>query len=564
MRVKKTGLIFSILILAVFSLSFASAANECVIKTRSQCTGGGQFILLGLSSVDNAHAETSSSTSYSYVLCCNFGNGIQGDECSQAGTAHIIKLSSTTNAHVEKSSGTSYPYEICYKDSGTNFACETPVSGSCSAGYNAILSISGATNAHIAGPDVYNQKICCNVQGGISLTPNAYWSETAGGTQVNSTSRQVGESLYMTGRNLDVTEGEQIDLEIWEDDGFLGDDYIRTITTTISGGGFSTAWAIQQADLNAASESSPYEFYFIAKHHTSGTTLKTSNIVTLTITAGAPIGAYWSNSPVGEQVNSLTRNLGGDIDILGKNLGVSNGEEVDVEIYERDLPPVNPNDLIRTETATVDGGNISTYWTVTATDLEATGEYTSPTDYSFDEFYFVIKTQSGSTIATSNDLNLTIAGSTAECLTIDFCSDYTDQTNCELDACNAADSITQVDCSDPSIGCMCWWDTETGTCNDGWGITNGTDTGTCQITQNTADDCSDGFLSFTWIGTWIGAIIPEEKAKCEAGGSETIPCPAQIQLPFFSLGNVIAIILLAIIIYIIISMRKTHKKKRKK
>lgn len=96
----------------------------------------------------------------------------------------------------------------------------------------------------------------------------------------------------------------------------------------------------------------------------------------------------------------------------------------------------------------------------------------------------------------------------------------------------------------------------TSNCTGGTTIT----LGSCTITQDTSDDCSDGFLSFSWTGIWTGSTAPEE-ATCEAGGTDTIPCPAQIQLPFISTLSIVAIIVIAILIYFLISKKKTRKKR---
>ncbi|MEK6829711.1 MAG: hypothetical protein AABY15_06335, partial [Nanoarchaeota archaeon] len=90
--------------------------------------------------------------------------------------------------------------------------------------------------------------------------------------------------------------------------------------------------------------------------------------------------------------------------------------------------------------------------------------------------------------------------------------------------------------------------------------------GTCQVTQDTAeDDCSDGFLSFTWRGVWTGDRVPgDEDENCELGGADTIACPSLVQLPFFGTGSVIAVIILAILIYVIISLKKNEKRNGRK
>ena len=102
-----------------------------------------------------------------------------------------------------------------------------------------------------------------------------------------------------------------------------------------------------------------------------------------------------------------------------------------------------------------------------------------------------------------------------------------------------------------TVGCTINCKVDTSQCNEPV-----PKSGSCQVTQDTADDCSDGFLSFRWFGQWIGDIIEPKTSQCVAGGSDTIPCPAQIQLPFFSAYNVIAIIIVAGLIYLIISKRK--------
>jgi len=52
---KKSGLIFSFLLIAVFSLTIISATNECIIKTREKCSTNDGYAVLGLSAMTNAH-----------------------------------------------------------------------------------------------------------------------------------------------------------------------------------------------------------------------------------------------------------------------------------------------------------------------------------------------------------------------------------------------------------------------------------------------------------------------------------------------------------------------------
>ena len=122
--------------------------------------------------------------------------------------------------------------------------------------------------------------------------------------------------------------------------------------------------------------------------------------------------------------------------------------------------------------------------------------------------------------------------------------------------CTNFDSFTggTLKCNNAKSSLPC--QINTSLCTGGAGPTK---IGSCTITQDTSDDCSDGFLSFSWTGIWIGESSPEQ-ATCEAGGTDTIPCPAQIQLPFISTVSIIAIVIIAVLIYFIIS--KKGKKRR--
>ncbi len=158
-----------------------------------------------------------------------------------------------------------------------------------------------------------------------------------------------------------------------------------------------------------------------------------------------------------------------------------------------------------------------------------------------------------------------------QCLNTGLCSDYSTQTSCNNDACGVGpqSAPSTVDCSGANTTCGCSWSTGIGACEPSYTTTfslpNGTIvSGTCQITQDTTDDCSDGFLSFSWTGIWAGnPFVSNEKTQCETGGADTIPCPAQIQLPFFGPYNIAAVIALAIVIYLIISLRKKNSPKKK-
>jgi len=495
MRVKKLCVIFGFLFFVLLFLTFVSAAEKmCEIKERSACSDG-WYPLLGLSGTSNAHGEVYNSNNYLYALCCNFGDGIQSNECSTGTT--ILKLSSLSNAHAEASSQNNYANSVCYiGETGFNFLCQTITSGSCPAGYNHILSLSSTTNAHIGGPDDYQIKICCNVASiPPKISPYAYWSNSAAGTSINSIDLAIGGNVYMLGKNLNdyITENDII-LEIYEKDTF-SDDLIKTIHSTINtDGSFSASWVVQDADLQKTNDffdteyRSPTDYDFDAFYFkvttSAGAYIITSNDLTLTLIPGLGTEpyAYWSDED-GNKIYYINKVILGTTPIFmfAKNLADYEGEQLLLKIYERDNPLVfNPDDLIRTETASVSQGSISTYWTVTEEDLQKTGESGGGTGTdSFDEFYFEVRGDAfevrgdaNELIATSNDLTLTIDRNgepppREKCIDIDFCKDYKTKLECDADDCDVGDNGAPagVDCSDPNIDCGCWWNEDEKECN---------------------------------------------------------------------------------------------------
>ncbi len=111
--------------------------------------------------------------------------------------------------------------------------------------------------------------------------------------------------------------------------------------------------------------------------------------------------------------------------------------------------------------------------------------------------------------------------------------------------------------------------------------------GSCSINKDTSgDDCSDGFLEYSWTGTYIW---PDEnsfdsKGECEiaagaekciydsnegvwrydptgeslecSSGSNIVICPAKVQLSFFGFWNIVAGLALLLIIYTYFSFEK--------
>jgi hypothetical protein len=99
--------------------------------------------------------------------------------------------------------------------------------------------------------------------------------------------------------------------------------------------------------------------------------------------------------------------------------------------------------------------------------------------------------------------------------------------------------------SDYTTDCFCKWDAEKNKCDAGFRFipSEGKEKiGEC-ILSISSDDCADKFFEFSWNAKWnwhndIQEDSLEVNAKC-SDGKKTLPCPAQIQLPFFGLWQFI-------------------------
>lgn len=566
MKSKKFGLLWGVLILAVFSLALVSAANECVIKTRTQCSADGGHAVLGLSGNTNAHGEVYNQNNYQSVLCCNFGGG-SPNTCSGGGQT-LLKLSSLTNAHAEVPSGSAYSINVCYKASG--FSCRVAQVGTvCSdfgQDYSAVLSLSATTNAHLGGPNAYNIKVCCNVVGaGPSATPEAYWSDSVNGNQLNSSPNfLLGKTdLYMIIKNTGLSDGVY-PFQVYEQD-TISDDEIRTtklgnaVQGTVVGGNASVLITIDQNDWNKGStfwdfgaDNSTQEYYFDVAGAPQ------SNVLIVTLATGPIIENCAGITKCGDYNDSTSCTI--------DNCTVGNTSIPGV--MDCGAPGITcscawnaKNDLcVQSYTNSSGGGNTSIQC---GNNVKENGEVCDGTDLGGKTcltFGFV----GPDTLLCNSQCDGFV---TTQCLGYSCVNDGIRQIGNET--CDPkAPEITDFNCTQfdnftgGSLVCTPTCDLNMSGC-----IGPATGTGTCLITQNTNDTCDDGFLTFNWTGVWqaISGTNPAEQAKCEAGGvGETMPCPAQIQLPFFGIYNVAGIVVVAIIIYIIISMRNSNKTRLKR
>ena len=181
------------------------------------------------------------------------------------------------------------------------------------------------------------------------------------------------------------------------------------------------------------------------------------------------------------------------------------------------------------------------------------------------------------------------------------CGDYNSADLCNADLCRFNGNPLAYN-TPPQAGTgkvdRCQWDPSTSKCNKVVPIiVNGKEIGTCTSKENPrTDDCSDGFLSYTWNSTWNWSqnnpiLAPNGDGTCPtnstawngkchydpnkdsqkcASGSSTISCPAQVQLSFFDWRNVLAAILIIFVLYVLLmknkkkALKKNSKKQKRK
>ena len=281
---------------------------------------------------------------------------------------------------------------------------------------------------------------------------------------------------------------------------------------------------------------------------------------------------------------------------------------VKFEIYEND-GILDDNIRVGADaiTGTTDSNrNVNVSWTIEADDITQAGTES--------EYEFFFKVSNGGLIATSGILNASVYGDEASC---DIqCRDY-DVDSCEKDPCSVSDESAEetfkITCGEKVTGKDgCWKQHDCGACS--WNATinecqpteiikrepncptlpNGCPNitingGTCIANEDVNDDCSDGFLTYSWIGSfdWDGNVYnggsscrevvngwvedpagtwhydsDDEFGKCTAGAINTLECPSRIKLPFFSFLNLVIAALVIILVYVIINSKKKNSVKK--
>jgi len=456
---------------------------------------------------------------YPWTLCCDVdpGNRVCLDPEPQtpgdAASDNVLVLSSDSNAHAEFAIEVQSAYDaagnrICYP----NIDCSSrPEGSSCSEGSVEILSLSGETNAHVGEPGTYPNKICCDVaylgesscEGGA---PNGNWPEGS-------------------------EDCDPLDLTPPTNEGCTNLCSCPTFYTSNGDGGCNWDGA-------------------------GGLTSYWSP------TYDDAINFRDTNEIAGLYVGQNTVYLG-LIDWVDR--GWTNGQIIDLEIYEDDLDfgtgwgddPIRVG--VEAIQATVIDSSIGLVvggWIPTQSDLDRT-------ENDYKDFYFVASDGAGEFVDQSPHLELSSV-TTIVCSAIGLCMDYRNEQDCNNDANLCQVGPFSVNLNSPNVDCItnncqCFWDTDTSTCNSMWG----NDDGNCKYSEDSEDDCGDMFLTYVFTAVWETITGAPQPAEC-AGGENVVPCPAKVQLPFFNIYNVVAVIVIIVLIYLALNLKKKKPKSRKK
>jgi hypothetical protein len=495
--------------------------GKCGIVLRNSCLAiNNDSVVMGLSATTNAHAEVPTVGSYPYVLCCDLGTGIK--TCS--GTNEIVGLSATTNAHAEVPYGP-YSFPICYED----FICEK-ITGSCLASKPlGILSLSATTNAHVGTFDTYSTKICC---GGSSITNSLCKIKSATWSVTNAIEGQ-SVRLVVTGSGAECN-GRNIYFVVRETDGGTNTQAVETnpINVAFNGATATGMWFAEYQDDGFLGGDPEYIFT---------ATLDRNSKISMTST---------NQLSVSRDLEFCTSVATCD-DYNNQLQCESDASLCNVASYSS-LPEVDCN---------ADSTVCGCLWDSSTSkcefgwgEIEDYGDPNIPIENGGGCNY-------GTTLCKNSSGNYCNLGST--------CPSGESPTSNNNGTCDFGEGCLSADCKGG----------DQDTCKQGfYCISTECSTvesplilsllGSCKVTQDIEKSCEEepvGYKIITWTGVWTGSSTGSAAyQRCIAGGRTTVPCAAQVQLPFFDYIELIATLVVLAIIYTALLYKKKHHHKKKK
>lgn len=519
---KSVNKLFLGIFLLVFLSSgvFAVGFGTCSIVARNNCiAANGDDIVMGLSATTNAHGQASNGGSYPYVLCCNFANQTAMTNCVTSPSNEIIGLSQTTNAHGEIPSRTTYTFPACYRD----FSC-SPALDICPNKTLGVLSLSVSTNAHIGpynGTGSYATKICC---GGVSVANSLCKIKSATWSVVNSIEGQ-GVRLVVTGSSAADCSGVKVSFNILEKDvGSYQNALMKPVDIAFNKDTATGIWYSEYQDDGTFGGDPEYVF-------------------NVSITKNPMISMLSSNELSVAKSAEFCATVTSCEDYISKDTCESDTSLCQVSEFSS-LPEVNCDSesvvcgcVWNAEQASCGFG-----WG----EIEDAG--TPETGCKF-----------GATLCLGSNGTYCHIGST--------CPAGEEPTSNNNGTCDAGEGCSSADCKDG----------DTDTCAEGLYCSSGKCgsvlspislevVGNCKITQSIEKSCEEepvGYKIISWTGEWTGNQTGSAYTNCIAGGRSTVPCAAQVQLPFFDGFELIVTVLVLGSIYFLLLHKKEHHKKKK-
>lgn len=583
----------SILLVFLSSGIFALDYGTCEITTRAACVSAdGGYVIMGLSAATNAHGQFPD-VDYPYVICCAFGTG--NTACVTTPTSNkIIGLSSATNAHAEDPLQINYLTKVCYED----LACISTLSN---CGTNDALtyklnftSLSSITNAHIGGINDYPIKICCK-------SPKFLSSCTLQSASWNTQNAIEGQRIYLQV----VGSGAECDSSSLSFEIKGGFKPVKVNATSVAFNG-DTATSVWVAEWqNGGLLGGDPQFYFNASIIGNPTKSIVSSNPKLTV----------KETEIVDYCESIT--TCSDYNVPEEC--ASDASLCDVA-KDSSLPEIDCSDpkilcgcAWDTQTSQCDFG----YSEITPGLCES-GKTLCQDSSGINYCYPGSSCPPGEVIPGDNDGVCELGDS---CASTDC--DNGDQDSCVLGAtcldgmcfspiavpgnvtCNygftlcralganycypgAECPVGQIPPSNGNLKCDMGEGCLSDECNDGdqdscsnetycvFGMCSSVEDpvtigsfGGCKISQVIEKNCDEepvGYKTVKWSGTWVGTETSGVAYdRCIAGGRSNVPCPAQVQLPFFGYWGIgITVVIIALVYFFLISKRKKIFKRKKK
>ncbi|MCK9568213.1 hypothetical protein M0R72_04645 [Candidatus Pacearchaeota archaeon] len=523
---KEVGRLFLGIFLLIFLSSgiFAVGVGTCGVVSRSSCVAAnGDNIVMGLSATTDAHAQLASIGTYSYVLCCNFADPIANLTCTTSPSNEIIGLSATTNAHAEVPSGTAYSFPICYR----GFVCGKYTA--CPDKTIEVLSLSADTNAHVGTFATYNTKICC---GGISVANSLCKIKSATWSITDSIVGQ-GIRLVVTGSSSSDCAGVTVSFNVLEKDtGSYQKVTTNPVNVAFNGATATGMWYSEYQDDGLLGGDPEYVFNVSIVKNPKISKLSSNELSVSELSVNGLDEIYCASVTTCDDYNNQ---LECESDAsLCKVANASSLPEVDCDSDSTVCGCLWNDD---TSTCGFNWGEI-----------EDCGTPEDGCNY-------------GCTLCKNTTGNYCNLGST--------CPTGEIPTSNNNGTCDVGEGCLSEDCVDGDTDtCASVLYCLSGECSTVENPIILGLLGNCQIKQTVEKGCDEeptGYKIITWTGTWTGEASGSSYERCVAGGKTTIPCAAQVQLPFFDYFELVAtLVVLTIIYFALLYKKKNHKKKSRK